>query len=67
MAERTVTVYEILFDGTGSGAAGDGTHTYRTRDECEAREFAARNTCWGQPATVSSVNAPLRIARRWGV
>lgn len=67
MASKTVKVYEILVDGPGEGAAGDGTFIRRTRDQREANRIAASSTCYGRPATVSEVDAPRHLAQRWGL
>lgn len=67
MSERMVTVYEVLADGVSAGPAGDGTHIHRFLDKRAAEDFAARATCYGSPADVRECNAPLRIARRWGL
>lgn len=64
---RTVKVFEIVHDTDGDGPMGDGVQIYRTRNEREAQAFAARNTCYGRPATVQSVDAPMRLVKRWGV
>lgn len=67
MRERTVKVWEVLADIDGDGPACDGTAVFRFRTEREARDFAARSTTYGRPAKADVTDAPLRIARRWGM
>lgn len=67
MSARTVTVYEAIYDGSGAGAAGDGTHIYRTRSRRDAGTFARRNTAWGKPTSVSEAKVSPALARRWGL
>ena len=63
---RTKRIYEVLADGRTPGPAADGTHIHRFSRQAEADAFAAQSTCYGRPAKVLSVDAPLHIARRWG-
>ena len=67
--EKTVTVYEVLYDGTGPGPMGDGTFVARfgpkRKDAADA--FAAAHTCYGRPAKTMETAAPMRLAKRWGV
>lgn len=65
--ERTVRVYEVLFDGEGAGPAGDGTHVARFTVQALANKFASENTAWGRPAKATAVDAPVSLARRWGI
>lgn len=64
---RSIKVFEVLADTDGEGPTGDGTVVFRFRRKREADAFAARNTCWGHPASVSEHEAPLRLAQRWGL
>jgi hypothetical protein len=66
-SKKTITVYEVLADGSGPGPAGDGTFVRRFRDEKAAKDFAAGATCYGREATASAFEAPLALARRWGL
>jgi hypothetical protein len=71
-ASKTIRVFEVLYDGAPdgpSGPAGDGTFIRRfgPKDEAAANAFAAKNTCYGRPATVSPRDATRELARRWGV
>lgn len=70
----TVLVYEVLFDGPEdgpSGPAGDGTFIQRfpgnKAGKAAAETFAAANTCYGRPATVSEAQPSRQTARRWGM
>jgi hypothetical protein len=63
----TVRVYEVLHDGKGDGPAGDGTFIRRFRTQLDADEFARTATAYGQPAKVTSVDAPRHVAQRWGM
>ena len=65
--ERTVKLYEVLADTDAAGPAGDGVQVFRFHDKRTAEDFAARSTSWGNPTKAIEVNAPLRIARRWGM
>jgi hypothetical protein len=65
-ADRTIRVWEVLVDGAGEGPAGDGTYVRRFGSEREAVGFASQATCYGGPATVDFVDAPARLAGRWG-
>lgn len=70
--EKTVTVYEVLYDGAPdgpSGPMGDGTFVARfgPKQEKAANAFAAASTYYGRPAKVMETDAPMRLARRWGV
>lgn len=67
MSARTVTVFEVIYDGPGAGAAGDGVHIYRSRKRSDAETFARRNTAWGRPTSVSEAKVPPALARRWGL
>lgn len=64
--ERIVKVYEVMYDGKGEGAAGDGTFFHRTADKAAAEAFAKRNTCYGRDCTVHDREVLLSTARRWG-
>lgn len=64
---KGITVYEVLADTDGEGPAGDGTKVFRFRRKRDADDFAKGATCWGVPATVSSVDVPRRLAARWGL
>jgi hypothetical protein len=65
-ASKTVKIWEVIYDGAGSGPAGDGTFIYRTKSQKEAEAFAKRNTAWGRPTEATMTEAPVAIARRWG-
>lgn len=69
MAERTIRVFEVLYDlaDPDGGPGADGMTVYRTRDKHEAERFATGQLCWGSPAKVQVCDAPLRLARRWGL
>lgn len=68
MASRTIRVYSVVADTDGiNPQTGDHMKTFRFRDRAEADRFAASATCWGSPATVESDDAPIRLARRWGL
>lgn len=62
-----VTVWTVLYDGAGAGAAGDGTHVARFGKRAAAEEFAARSTCYNRPATAHPQEVSRATARRWGV
>lgn len=65
---KTYTVFEVLADGAGDGPACDGTFIHRFRKEVDAQRFAARNTCYGRPATVQSSDGISRkTMQRWGL
>lgn len=67
-SNRTVRVWEVLVDIDGDGPAADGTRVFRFRSEREARTFAAGKTCYGSPdPSVTSTDAPLHLATRWGM
>jgi hypothetical protein len=66
-AARTVKVWEVIYDGKGSGPSGDGTFIYRTRDQREAEAFAKQHTAWGRPTKAQMTEAPKHIAERWGI
>lgn len=66
-AEKMVKIWEVLYDGKGSGPAGDGTYIYRTRNEKDALKFAKANTAYGSPAVAKSAVVPYRLAQRWGL
>lgn len=64
----TKTVYEVLHDtGRDGGPAADGTAILRFSKLADAQRFADSKTCYGHPATVSSVNVSRRLASRWGL
>lgn len=70
--EKTVKVYEVLYDGAPdgpSGPAGDGTFVARfgPKKEKAANAFAEAHTCYGKPAKVLETDVSMRLARRWGV
>ncbi len=68
-SERTVRVYEVLFQGPEdgpAGPAGDGTFVRRFDSKRDAEAFAAGETIWGRPAKVDVTDAPARVANRWG-
>jgi hypothetical protein len=65
--ERTVTVYSVLHDGPGAGAAGDGTHIARFHRKADADAFAQATTCYGRPASADRDDVPARIAARWSI
>jgi hypothetical protein len=67
MKSATVRVYEVLYDTESEGPAGDGTVIARFRKEREAETFARGETCYGRPAKASPVDAPRRLAQRWGM
>ncbi len=68
MREKTIKVFEVLFyDERSPGAAADCHHVRRFRKRAEADTFAAGRTCYGSPAEVHEVDAPMRLARRWGL
>lgn len=68
MSGRTVKVYEVLHDGSGEGAAGDGTHVARFRALADAERFASTATLYGRPAPRPHLyEAPRRLAVRWGM
>jgi len=62
-----VTVFEVIYDGPGAGAAGDGTHIYRSRKRAHAEEFARGKTAWGRPTEVHEAKVSSALARRWGL
>ncbi len=66
---RTVKIYEVLtdLDNEFGGPADDGMETYRFRSIADATDWAKSHTCWGRPAQVSQCDAPIKLARRWGV
>lgn len=71
-SKKTVKVFEVLYDGAPdgpSGPAGDGTFIKRfgPKSSADAARFASENTCYGRPAKVTETDAPLRLAKRWGV
>ena len=70
MSERTIRVYEVLYDtglaGDG-GPAADGHAVYRTRSKRDAEAWARRRECYGRPSSVATFDAPPRLARRWGL
>lgn len=66
-AAKTVKVWEVVYDGKGSGPAGDGTYIYRTKSEKEAKAFAKQNTAWGKPTEARMTEAPANVAARWGL
>jgi hypothetical protein len=67
-SRKTVTVYEVIADGSGDGPAGDGTFVRRFRTAQDAAAFAAVATCYGRPAQVQiAENVPRHIAQRWGM
>ncbi len=63
----TVKVYEVLYDGAGSGPAGDGTYIFRSKSKREADAFAKGNTTYGRPAKATLAEVPKRLAERWGL
>ena len=68
--EKTVKVYEVGYyagDDGPSGPCGDGIFIARFRDRRDAERFATGKTMWAGPARVSEVDAPVRLAQRWGV
>jgi hypothetical protein len=65
--DREVTIYEVIYDGHGAGAAGDGTHIARFKSASDAARFAANHTAWGRPTKADAAKVPVRLARRWGV
>lgn len=66
-AGKTVKVYEVLYDVGHAGPAADGTEIYRTRNPKDAKAWAATHTCYGRDCTVQEADAPLNLARRWGL
>lgn len=66
-AARMVKVWEVIYDGKGSGPAGDGTYIYRTKSEKDAKAFAKQNTAWGRPTEAKMSEVPSNIAQRWGL
>jgi len=69
MTTKTIRVYEVLYyagDDGPSGPAGDGSFIERFRSKADAERFAAGRTYYGRPAKVESVDAPRRLAQRWG-
>lgn len=72
MKEKTIKVFEVLYDGAQdgpAGPAGNGTFIARfgPKNGKAAAAFVAANTCYGRPAKVTETDAPRRLARRWGV
>jgi hypothetical protein len=65
-AAGTVKVWEVIYDGPGPGAAGDGTSVFRTKSPKEAEAFAKKNTAWGHPTKAQLAEVPASVARRWG-
>lgn len=65
--DREVTIYEVIYDGHGAGAAGDGAHIARFKSASDAARFAANHTAWGRPTKADAAKVPVRLARRWGV
>lgn len=63
----TKTIYEVIYDGAGSGPAGDGTHIARFRTKRDADSFAAQHTAWGRPTTATAAVVSVALARRWGL
>lgn len=63
---KGIRVFEVLADIDGDGPACDGTKVFRFWHEREANSFAARSTCYGRPATVTSDVVSPQLARRWG-
>ncbi len=74
MASKTVRVWEVIYHSdeerlAHAGAAGDGSFIERfagKRGEADAQAFAAGRTYYGKPAEVDVVDAPKRLAARWG-
>lgn len=71
-SEKTVKVFTVLYDGDPdgpSGPAGDGTFIKRfgPKRGADAARFASENTYYGKPSKVTEDDAPLRLARRWGL
>ncbi len=71
-SEKTVTVFEVLFDGPENGPAGpagDGTFTERfgPKDKARAESFAAARTYYGRPTKAVESRVSVRLARRWGL
>ena len=65
--DREVTIYEVIYDGSGVGSAGDGTHIARFKSASDAARFAANHTAWGRPTKADAAKVPVRLTRRWGV
>ena len=63
---RTVRVYEVLCDWTGEGSI-DGMRTHRFRSADVAQDFARDKTCYGRTARARAYDAPVALARRWGL
>lgn len=74
MAEKTKRVWEVLYHSDDpskahGGAFGDGSFIERFAGkdgETRANAFAAGRMYYASPAKASFVDAPLRLARRWG-
>jgi len=69
---KTIKVYEVLFHSDNpsqayAGAFGDGSFIQRFRKEADAVRFAASHEYYGKPCTVGGIDAPKRLAQRWGV
>ncbi len=67
--EKTIRVYEVLHylgDDGPSGPMGDGHMVTRFNSKRGAETFARGKTCYGKPAHVDAVDAPVRVANRWG-
>jgi hypothetical protein len=62
---KTKTVYEVLIDTDAQGPAGDGTQIRRFFSKASAERCARENTCYGQPCTVGTFDAPKRLYDRW--
>jgi len=45
---------------------GDGHMVSRHNSKRDAEAFARGKTCYGKPARVEAVDAPVRLANRWG-
>lgn len=69
---KPITVYEVLWHSDDpsqayAGPAGDGSFTYRTREQADAVRFAAGKHYYGKDATVREESVPRRLAQRWGL
>ncbi len=68
-----IKVYEVTYHvaddhvQSHGGAFGDGSFTFRTRDEKKANNFAETHAYYGKKAEVRAIMAPRRLVSRWGV
>ncbi len=69
----TVKVFEVCYHVADNhalshgGACGDGSFTFRTRDERKANQFAETHAYYGKKSEVHVAMVPRKLASRWGV